>query len=265
MVIGDRLLELLEELSQQKIRSIKDYRTIAYAIYCSSYNDIVNSIPAFPFLLSPGGFLGDVNKDYRFDVKVFDELMETLKNSVKKVALNNKEYANNMFNAIDFAQKYKRKIIGNTVDGYCETNKYELTEDQREHIIENIDEALVNDEELRKQFNWCISDMMLQNGNPEKDAVDVKEIDELIEKGIQEFNVKVEKSNKGNKRKLKELRDQQEILNEQIQEAEEDYKEEENKKIKKTRSKSKKGRSSSKPKESSKMQTYFNFNILLLQ
>ena len=251
MVIGDRLLELLEELSQQKIKNIKDYQTIAYAIYCSSYNDILNSIPAFPFLLSPGGFLGDVSKDYRFDVGIFDELMDTLKNSVKKVKLNNQEYANNMFKAIDFAEKNRRRIIGNTIDYFCETNKYELSNEQREHIIENVEEAINDDEELRKHFNWCISEMMLEGADPNKDTVDIKEIDELIDSGIKEFNKEVDKSNKTNKKKLKELKDQRNELDDQIQEAEEEYNQEEDKKI--TR-KVKKKRSSS---DEKKTKTYF--------
>lgn len=162
--IADKLKAVLFDLSVGKSNNmLKDLRDIGYAIYRVSYMPGNEFFPSFPFILSPGGFLGNVLNGVNFNEDPLEKIINDLKaqRQNRQNAIMNQENA--MGELLKNYEAYKLKVIANSVRNYLTKIKKQMDDNVLNNLVQEIYKKLAGD--AITELNNVISAAVAKNGN----------------------------------------------------------------------------------------------------
>lgn len=165
---------------------IQKIRTIGLSIYELSWMSGNKDSPAFPFAVSPGGFLGTVNKDFMGA----DPLALIIGNAQKEI-IENKVKQENMdeetLNILSVLPAIRKALISNTITKIESDNWGKFSEQQRNTLMTDIDDQLQkNPEEVQKLNALCLQ-VYNNKTDPTRDP-NIYFDSEFVNKIIYKFN-----------------------------------------------------------------------------
>ena len=158
MYIGDKMFDMLNDLDAGEI-SESEVKQIGLAIYMVSSADDKLCTPTFPFILSPGGFLGDVIGDNVEEghEKTLGELIDTMKSATRKVEMENKFIIKNINKIVSNLTDDQLQIVANTVDYVAQYKDIDLDNSMtRDGICDEVFKTIKNDGEIMDNINAII-------------------------------------------------------------------------------------------------------------
>ena len=184
--IADEMYNVLSRLQESNVANlVDDLRRIGLAIYYSTY--LIggnNQIPAFPFILSPGSFLGNVVQN--IDLNKADPLADIIVNLQKRLA--KKENAeNDIYMKIEYINNNKdnlqKKVLLQTVKKYLTDKGINMNDNNRMIISNGIYGKVSQDKKLELELENNIQKNLLMG----KRIEDVIIPTEVISKYVEEY------------------------------------------------------------------------------
>ena len=205
--VADKLYDTIIDFEKGKYSSTKAISKVGIAIYLLSNtpDDNENMFPSFPFILSPGAFLGDIISE---GVEDHGEYLETIVGRYrarnKKVQQTNKEMAQKFMNAAKNMTSYVKSVVSATINKVLSDMKnkgdtFKYTKDHKDILLEKAMESVNKDDDLRNKIELTIY------SNMETDPDDIEfsnnALENIIHKEID--NIKIKDAEIEQKRKQK--------------------------------------------------------------
>ena len=196
--IGDEMLRVLDKFENGTFKNEtgdeRNLKKIGVAIYrVSCTDDEVAKDPAFPFILSPGGFLGDVIGG-RLDnhQETLQELLASFEHARDMVEKNDMVIENEMYNIVNKSDDVKEEIIEKTIDYYLNVfriNKKTMEANVYTNMFKIVKDYIKNDEKINKDLNK----LAIQTIMNKRDAAifENEKAIKKIKKLIKEYSVKI--------------------------------------------------------------------------
>ena len=206
--VADKLYDTIVEFEKGKYSNIKAISKIGIAIYLLSNtpDDNENMFPSFPFILSPGAFLGDIISE---GVEKHGEYLETIVGKYrarnKKVQQTNKEMAQKFMNAAKNMPEYVRSVVSATIDKVLSDLKnkgdnFKFTKDHKAVLLEKAMESVDKDNDLRNKIEYTIYSNM--ETDPEDIEFSNNALKNIINREIDNVKIKDEEINQKRKNKI---------------------------------------------------------------
>lgn len=216
--LTDKLKEVLFDLDSGNSEDLlKNLRDVGYGIYRLSYfrdkknkQKIDNEFnrqfyPSFPFILSPGAFLGNILHEINISEDPLKKIVEDRIRQKEKQGISLSQQSNLLLRVMDNRDKYANDIIVRTINKYIEENKINMTKKERNDITNQILNTV--DTKTKSAIFKLISDALVK-------GMDIKTLtagDDIIQPYLDNFKLK--KEFKENENRIQELEFDNQINN----------------------------------------------------
>lgn len=191
MYIANKIDELLDEIHNGTFDSIDDLKKIGIMIYrVSSIKENDNSFPSFPFILSPGGFLGNtVGGVFDDNNTTLAEMIETFKNVRKKVDQKDKDMRKNVLTLLNSNQQRQEEVIKNAfIEKFKETG---LSFDkQAQNVLTTVINSALKSKKVKNEINNAIVNEDILNKKIVND--ELIELNKIITNNLDIYLQKIE-------------------------------------------------------------------------
>ena len=217
LFIANKMRDVLSQIDRGKLDDGEELRRIGYAIYCCSFADNAEIKIAFPIILSPGAFLGDVSEGLKKSPKEFKELIDEFKRSMKTIEIENKDMRDTLTNAMEFGEEGREELIKNTLDEYISKNNLDIGKKNIKTILINLIDRINKAPKLRKEVSLAVAEVLMSNRKVSKEDYLVGDVfKKLIKEEIDKINENVKDKNSPNKKKLNDLKNQKDEIDKKI-------------------------------------------------
>ena len=214
-IAADQVVSALSKLDNGKIKDINEIKETGILIYFLSDTPDYDKYmyPSFPFILSPGAFLGNIIDKGMDDIEdnFIEEIIENHNKNKEKIDNDNKMAIENMSNIVDDVDKYIKQVLNNNTDAYLKEIGIKK-KDQITHMKEAVIIDAFNNNELLKEIKGDIiaktlisrplKEINLRNNQAFTDIVDniintanIEKEKEDIKKNLKTINIKKDINN----------------------------------------------------------------------
>ena len=198
--LADSIKLILRKLIKQNITDniVKELRKIGIAIFNIGYNNDGETIKAFPFIVSPGGFLGNLASDVE-NLNTLKELLENMMKENEKVIAKGEELSDQYYNLMTNIKNFEDIIYENTIENFSKTNNYNLNQNDKNILISIIKEKIGSNQNLQQELFKKIAQSYMANKNVNNIFLSNEQIAAWIQEYVnKEKNKALEKQNEIN-------------------------------------------------------------------
>ena len=216
--LTDKLKEVLFDLdSGNSDDLLKKLRDVGYGIYRLSYfrdkknkQKIDNEFnrqfqPSFPFILSPGAFLGNILREINIAEDPLKKIVEDRIRQKERQGISLKQQSDLLLRVMDNRDQYANDIIVRTINKYIDENKIKMSKKEKNDITNQVLNTI--DPKAKSSVYKLISDASIK-------GVDIKTLtadDDIIRLYLDNFKLK--KEYKENENKIQDLQFENQINN----------------------------------------------------
>lgn len=211
--VVDNLKFVLLELDSGNSKDLlKNLRDLGYAIYRLGYyikrKDEKNEeydkqfYPSFPFILSPGAFLGNVLLENNIAEDPLKKIVDIISRRREREFLLKQDKGNELYNVLTNRDKYAADIIRNSVENYLKNNNQKLNRKAIDHIVNNTINSI--DENTRAKVYGMVTDAYIAKKDPSQEFIE----EEVISPYVLPFLRKMDAKKKENEIKKISLENQ---------------------------------------------------------
>lgn len=216
--LTDKLKEVLFDLDSGNSNDLlKNLRDVGYGIYRLSYfrdkknkqkvdNEFNRQFqPSFPFILSPGAFLGNILREINIAEDPLKKIVEDRIRQKEKQGISLNQQSDLLLRVMDNRDQYANDIIVRTINKYVEKNKINMTKKEKNDITNQVLNTI--DPKTKSSIYKLISDASVK-------GVDLKTLtadDDIVRLYLDNFKLK--KEYKENENKIQDLQFENQINN----------------------------------------------------
>lgn len=153
--IADKMKDVLGRLnSGASLNIVENLREIGLAIYYTSarFGDD-KCTPAFPFIVSPGGFLGNVLGKIKIEEDVLQNMVNDLNKQRQNIERKVENQNENVINIISQLENLQNKVIENTIKIYAGREIENINQETMNYLVNEIRNGINNNPEIKNNFN----------------------------------------------------------------------------------------------------------------
>lgn len=164
MNIADEMLRILDNLNNFSVATlVNDLRRLGLAIYNLTYiPNKNNTYISFPFIVSPGNFLGNVTAYQDLDKDPLAIIVEEIKNRKEKKENAKSLDAQQAIYLLKNIDELENKVLMNTISSYLMSKNRGTTNEEMQEILNDLKSKL--DENLKNQVKETIATGLIQVG-----------------------------------------------------------------------------------------------------
>lgn len=199
-IVADMILKCLEKFEDGKITNKKEIQKVGIYIYflSSTPDDSPEVYPSFPFILSPGAFLGNVISEgvdnFKGDDKgrnnILEQIIDEYNNSQEIIQNNNEEALEKMLGTVEnFKGEFKKALDAGIINQAKEINE-KINKNDFDKIIEGATKEINNNGELLKKVKMRVLASKSAKDPPKN--IDFSNIDgftEAVESAMKTLNI----------------------------------------------------------------------------
>lgn len=206
MLIADSMSECLSKLiddrggnDEDDNKLVKEFKAVAELIYycCPTENGSSAFHTAFPFLFSPGGFLG-----YMFsNVEATDVLADNLKkvsNRAENIAKKNDEAMDRFKDVFMNSDNIKKAIIKHNINELGKKEDVVFSNEELNAMTDKTLKDIMENQAFSKEFNERFFDVVKRNGNVNEMAIQNEDFIEAVKKQANEKKRNISQINADN-------------------------------------------------------------------
>lgn len=198
--VADEMYAILNRLNESDtVNLVNDLKRVGFAIYNLTYlSDDQKSMQAFPFILSPGGFLGNVVTDINEDP--LTEIINNLQARLAKKDDNERTIEEKIDYLANNKSQIQTQVLIQSVRKYLQDTGNELNDNNIRTAANIIYNAINNDKSLEAELDRNIQKNILSGKDVDSIIIPSKNIGNYVQKYLLDM-------------KDKELRQKQNIIN----------------------------------------------------
>ena len=195
-IAADKVVDALSKLDNGKIKGIDEIKETGILIYFLSDTPDYDKYmyPSFPFILSPGAFLGNIIDKGTDDVgeDFIDEMIENHNKNKERMNMNNEDAVKNINNLIDNVDDSIKEVLINNIKKYYK--KYGIKKEDSKNIEKAVIDNAFKDEDLIKRIKNDIILKTISSGSiKEIDLKNDEAFTDIVDNIVNDFNLQEKK------------------------------------------------------------------------
>ena len=172
--LAQQMYNVITAMNNADVRTlVNDLRQLGFAIYNLTYmpSDKQNA-QMFPFIVSPGAFLGNVlGGNVKFEDDPLVEIVTSIQNKVNKINI----LEDSVIQATNYVANNRERLqennLAQSLDDFLSTNQMAMEDEDKKIVIKQIQNELPNNQSISSQLNKAISQSVIQGDKEGKSIV----------------------------------------------------------------------------------------------
>ena len=172
--LAQQMYNVITAMNNADVRTlVNDLRQLGFAIYNLTYvpSDKPNA-QMFPFIVSPGAFLGNVlGGNVKFEDDPLVEIVTSIQNKVNKINSLEDSVIQTTNYVANNRERLQENNLAQSLDDFLSTNQIAMEDEDKKIVIKQIQNELPNNQNISSQLNNAISQSVIQGDKEGKSVV----------------------------------------------------------------------------------------------